>query len=603
MDFQVELKVNRNLLDPNFDGYKLSLEALPTYEVPLESNLDETKLTTDQYSYQHIKAYGLHNHIYVDQHNTSTVYFVDDKWRVMRLCVQLESSFDPPTVIFEIPDARDVKQHEDRCDCSIYLPSPELAVLSDGAGNIYILETGDRASSIETWKIIHKHNINTDDDCDYDDITSPNTVTPIVLQHALLYKEDTLQKLELLLVEVKPNPTEDDHRKQPFVTVLKWLTLSSGGQGHWWLERTRYIEGFSAADYSCVDYNGAGVYVGSEKPFKMTYDSLHPIVEKKPDTEQHIPAPPPAYTWSQTEEDVTLTFTLPPGTNKPDVYYKLSRGRIELGIKNGEELLVGDLHDAVDIDGSTWTLEGQRLEVTLAKSEGVQWPGVVPTDKRGEMVFDPAQVAEIHERLAHLTSDQWNPDPQPGKEKAYNSEQLEDCDSFPEDSACLQRIDGESHEVSHQANLGTHQWLFQAWTHPLRLPSLCLRHDVDGLLWQPKDKVETGESPWKHTGTFNALGYVQASKRDKKYVVCSPNMSYAVISDCVRHIYIYRQPTSTLSPLRNRKTGQEVSTVSKQQMVSIASTENILGLQATNNRLFVCTKSKMYIIKVLTDED
>ena len=26
--------------------------------------------------------------------------------------------------------------------------------------------------------------------------------------------------------------------------------------------------------------------------------------------------PPPFYTWSQTMEDVSVTFTLPPGTNK-----------------------------------------------------------------------------------------------------------------------------------------------------------------------------------------------------------------------------------------------------------------------------------------------
>lgn len=33
----VDLKVNRDLLDPHFDGYKLSLDTLPTYRVKLEA--------------------------------------------------------------------------------------------------------------------------------------------------------------------------------------------------------------------------------------------------------------------------------------------------------------------------------------------------------------------------------------------------------------------------------------------------------------------------------------------------------------------------------------------------------------------------------------
>ncbi len=134
------------------------------------------------------------------------------------------------------------------------------------------------------------------------------------------------------------------------------------------------------------------------------------------------------------------------------------------------------------------------------------------------------------------------------------------------------------------------------------MPSICLRHDVDGLLWQPEENVEEGQSVWQHIATFNAFGYVQASKQQKKFSCCAPNFSYSIISDCVRHIYIYRQPSAILSPIRNRKTGREVAAIAKQQVVSLESVEDFSGIQATNDRLFLLAGTILYIVKVNTQD-
>ena len=150
-------------------------------------------------------------------------------------------------------------------------------------------------------------------------------------------------------------------------------------------------------------------------------------------------------------------------------------------------------------------------------------------------------------------------------------------------------------------NLGSHQWLFNARSSADRPPSICLRHDVDGLVWQPTDETEVQKPCWDHIATFNAFGYVQASKRQRKFTSCSPNFSYVAISDSVRHVYIYWQPSPTMSPLRNRKTGREVSAVAKQQVVSLESTDPILGLQATNERLFILTSAVMHIVRMKSE--
>lgn len=43
-----------------------------------------------------------------------------------------------------------------------------------------------------------------------------------------------------------------------------------------------------------------------------------------------------------------------------------------------------------------------------------------------------------------------NPDPEENVKPPYNAQELEDCDMFPPDSAVMLRIDGTSHEVTHQ---------------------------------------------------------------------------------------------------------------------------------------------------------
>ena len=68
----------------------------------------------------------------------------------------------------------------------------------------------------------------------------------------------------------------------------------------------------------------------------------------------------PAYTWNQTSDDISAQFTLPPGVGKADVTYRVTGGTVELGLKNGETLLKGDLHSRVETDACTWTLQDQR---------------------------------------------------------------------------------------------------------------------------------------------------------------------------------------------------------------------------------------------------
>ncbi|XP_015282927.1 PREDICTED: nudC domain-containing protein 1, partial [Gekko japonicus] len=83
------LRVQRLLLDPKFEGYKLSLEPLACYQVPLESPVAEVRLRDEQYTLEHMRAFGMYNYLQLDSWHQDNVYYVDQLGRVMNLSVTL----------------------------------------------------------------------------------------------------------------------------------------------------------------------------------------------------------------------------------------------------------------------------------------------------------------------------------------------------------------------------------------------------------------------------------------------------------------------------------------------------------------------------------
>ncbi|XP_015750055.1 PREDICTED: nudC domain-containing protein 1-like [Acropora digitifera] len=225
----------------------------------------------------------------------------------------------------------------------------------------------------------------------------------------------------------------------------------------------------------------------------------------------------------------------------------------------------------------------------MKQTQEHHWSSVVRGDERGtyELVGEDAErVKEIHNRLEHLTSDKPVGDLR-GNSVSFSDQQFEECDALPEDIKYIFRLDTETGEVTHKVCLATHQWIFNAVLNRHLPPAFCIRHDVDALLWQPKAQANTEANDyWTHVGTFNALGYVQAAKQDRKFSTCAPNMSFATLCDCTRHVYVYQQPEKGV-------------THATQYVVTLGESENeILGLQASNDRVFVLTKQSLHVVNM-----
>ena len=120
---------------------------------------------------------------------------------------------------------------------------------------------------------------------------------------------------------------------------------------------------------------------------------------------------------------------------------------------------------------------------------------------------------------------------------------------------------------------------------------LALRHDVDAVLYSPSLHSPPSTPPllsFTHKATFNALAYVQASKRDKKFLLASSDCSHAALTDTSRHVFIYSQPE-----------GEVKAQTGAQFVYTIEPADVILGLQLTINKLvFVLTDSTLYLLEI-----
>ncbi|XP_077349348.1 nudC domain-containing protein 1 [Lithobates pipiens] len=570
------LRVNRELLDPKFESYKLSLDPLPCYGVDLDAAVAEVKLRDDQYTLDHMQAYGMYNYLHSNPWCSDSVFYVDQLGRIMNLAVTLDSALGKPIEVFRFPS--DLSAYDKRVCSSMHFTSTNWVTLSDGTGTLYLVHIAKADHPAGKWDLRFNQELG----------------DPFIVLHSILFVQEGVQIIDVLMLNVEKDDL--DVQGSGFHVSLEWISIALPNQDECKCEilKRRKLHGKSVPHYAAIEPDGNGLMIISYKPFRFIGNEQNQAEEESMEQDEkkdHL------YVWQQTADDVTLTIALPDGTTKDDIKIHFAPTQITVSLKEQKPFLKGPLYSVIDHESSTWVLKDERrVEVTLAKKDiGNMWTEVIIGDKQGEFIADPAQCAAIAEQLMHLTSEDLNPDPD-GDKPPCNPQELEECDVSLEDCATLCRFDGNSLKATHVVNLGSNQFLFSLVVTPELMPCFSLRHDVDALLWQPRSAPD--DNLWEHAATFNALGYVQASKRDKKFFTCAPNSSYAALCECVRRIFIYRQPTPVATVLYNRKEGRRVGQVAKQQVASLETNHTILGFQASNDRLFVLTTKKLFVIRV-----
>ncbi|XP_071451161.1 nudC domain-containing protein 1 isoform X2 [Hetaerina americana] len=504
---------------------------------------------------------------------------------------------------------------------SASFPGLDLVLLSDGAGTLHLVKSGGRqaANDGRKWQVLLS-----------EEVCGPEA--PFVLVHSLVEDRelndlgDALsgRKVHCLLLHVEEAKEVKGQRSIPsnerlgqnksrataFVTVIEWVTLHEGKDGSWSVGRIRKLCGSAIPDYATIEACGTGVVISSEHPFAFIEDTENPLLQdeeiKEVKNEDEL-----MYSdvkWQQDAEEVRVTIALASGEENVklgDVSVSVVDGRKVCIQVSEHTVLHGVTLHFLDHDLTTWEIKDNRLEVCFHKlEEGQMWSNLFAEGgpKCTEEV-DPKLHEEINNRLSHLTSETMNP--QVGSVPVFNSEELEECDEAPSNAATLCRFDGEAHIASHKACISSNQWLFNVQMGPDVTQALCLRHGPDGLLWQPmksdspRSKNESSNEPrnWScsHVASFVSFGYVQASKQRKKFIACAPDASYVAVCEASQYVYIYRQPAQLAGDgqLRNRRTGEQINRVARQHLISLPSSQEILGVHASVSTLYLLLEDRL----------
>lgn len=560
----VKLVKDRDLLDPNFSGYKLSLDnvAVTTRDIPANASPKHLHPSNDQYSFLHAKLYGEHNHLVGDPWTrTGSVYWLADNGQVWNLAndgnmSQLWSPSHPSS--------------NQSYNFNLVFVSQKHAVLSDGSGRLDILVTGDRDSESLIWRSVFSDLV-----CGQD--------RPFVVVGGEVSNDHSSIEVVIQYVE---------ESEKGFLNTLEWISFSLNGDNSYMMERVRRLVTKGGVNMVCVQ--DSRLAVSAQKPVKIVFDSMageDEVTDADMEAaEAEHKAEKPSFYWKQTEEDIELWCYVSPSLTKSAVSVDLREG-VSLEVKiNGVVLLFGHFQSKVESDSWTWTLGGGKLGVMMTKEVESLWTGSLWSNETeatpGQEITDTSEDT----LLANMTTD--TPvvtDDNIGS--TFNSEQLEECDDCDDTDTIYWFGDMENRL---EANMSGYQHLCSIMEEDSSAPALVNRHDVDGLVWRlTRDNL-------RHVATFPALGYVQASKTSRKFVSGSPTWNYSVICDNSRHLYIYRQPQSLAAEteLRNRKSGQRIEKVAKQQVVTLESSGDILGLVSMSASIVVLTKDRLYTVQI-----
>ncbi|XP_043665320.1 nudC domain-containing protein 1 [Vespula pensylvanica] len=550
----IELRPNRSLLNPRFEKYQFSPDVVPVKsEISLENDVFRLELSPDQESWLEVRLFALHNHLFKNPYDTSC-WFVDKEYIVWRL-----SKNGSLQKIYKlcISNAKSSK--------SLYNPSigftvNNTVVISNGGNSLHLLKE-DKSGHVKAFLL---------------EEAEPGVILDVQ------YVQTKSQVIVTL------SSVADDNGKKCTKLLLLFYTWqqSDKNQETFHLCNKQVLKVRGTVEYVFIEENGDHLHSICQN--NVTFESNNQTITENSITDigdrEHIKIP--KYCWSQDEDSLTVWIKIPEKYYQSQAKVNVKSTEISITV-NDNVLIQGECQHRLDEKLTTWKHEKDTLQLDLVKFEsGLMWNELIKGDTGGECLSNESLAAEIHSRLAHLCSE--NSDAPGGEGQPYlgfNSEQLEECDIEGKDNI-LQRINLISQKTTHLATLGTNNHVL--FTYKMKFgQAICLRHDHDGCLWIT-DIVEDNIWNIKHTTTFPGFGYVEASKSNKKFCVCSPDGSYVAIIEHTRHVFLYEKPES----------GSEIS---KQWIVDLecdSSSSIIMGAVATNKYLIILTKNKLYHLQI-----
>lgn len=560
----VELRPDRNLIRNNFDGYKLSLDAVPLLRQELSNLPFRADPNEDQYSLLHAELFSMQNLLHVDPWARTISYYISRHGEVTRAGYNESTGRGESIQIVYRLNTHSTRVKGDY-NYSMRFISEKYCVICDGIKSIFLLDTKDRLKAAE-WILIAETNLN----------------------------NEALDERNFLLFDCRLDIVQE--RKQISMAIGRVKRIDNGptcGSSHFmhlhwgkWIQNENWefsiidtLEGKGSLYYCAFEPRAESLVICSNHEYcfrsQKTNGSCEIGAEKAELHDKNYEIG--GFTWSQTDDDIIIKFDVKEGKDKSD--YNIKYVANKLTVKVCEEVLLdNELYDKVEQDLTTWTIENNYLQITLVKQNpSLNWSSLLDNNTGPKETFDDNRQSDLpidHKPITNLEAP------------------IEDCD-FPmstiDNEINIGRYHSLTKSVTHAVLFGSTPPIFSTILRPGFPNALAIRQDVDAGLWlQQYNPSKPDDWSLRHEGNLHAFGYVQASKQQRKFVDCSPDLNYAIICESHRHVFLYKSNYDGADGLRNRN-GPQVR-IGKQHLITLEDAGEVLGLATAEHVVTILTE-------------
>lgn len=277
---------------------------------------------------------------------------------------------------------------------------------------------------------------------------------------------------------------------------------------------------------------------------------------------------PPPYSWTQTNDEVTIAFPLPSTTEKSNIKVSFSSRTLTVHVQTDElaasvappRYSMKQLWDNIQPSTSFWTWDRQAensfglLTLHLDKqNDGTRWmhvfastgTSVNPEDKSDVEVpetLDPSELWKIRESLEKYTSSLRDGEDTSGLglgggvPSLAGGEMDDEVDMSVGRQAYLTWIAADGSTLSTDDEVSFNLLSTTIPGFKTSEISVVVKNGLDGVVFSAPT--------WKHSATFSALAFVLASKQDTRFTYHIPSHAVLAFENGTRdrggNVYIYR---------------------------------------------------------------
>eukprot|EP01134_Creolimax_fragrantissima_P006311 CFRG6311T1 len=393
-------------------------------------------------------------------------------------------------------------------------------------------------------------------------------------------------------------PTSSESNTRPTTTTVVSLKIvvmdvDTTARTCVFRSESNVISGPKRPEFVCISPEGKGLDIISEKLMVCEQKEIDMTVAMSTDDDVEPIVPATPYAWTQTPDSVSISFKINLDVQTTEIDVEFTNNSVSVSVVGVPLNGFGKLYAPVQLDGCVWTRESDVVDVYLEKVAGTgdRWVYVFEDDQTPE-TMDPSEVRGMLDALQKYTKiSQGGGIMGGGQSRVAGLDQMEeiDFDDGPVYSMYQYTVTlTNSNTVvlssipRNTIALGGSQWQFSL---PIigdsYRPGFALKTNVDIAIYTQES--DPSSTPFTHTNTFDALGYVLASKRNLKYKTIAKDSSYAVACDCNSQVYIYYQPAT------------RHDCHADQSILTLPTSDRIVGLQALSNVVVVLTDSAVFM--------